>query len=67
MTGTDISTSTICNFLHKSGFTHRKLNRIAGQRNDLLRSQFMFDISIFPSEMLVFLDESGTDRRDALC
>ena len=52
--------------MHKSGFTHRKLNRIAGQRNDLLRSQFMFDISIFPSEMLVFLDESGTDRRDAL-
>lgn len=26
----------------------------------------MFDMSIFPAEMLVFLDESGCDRRDAL-
>lgn len=65
MTGTDISTSTIWNFLHKNGFTHRKLNRVASQRSDVLRSQFMLDMSLFSSEMLVFLDESGTDRRDA--
>ena len=66
LTGTDISITTICNFMHRSGLTHRKLNRVAGQRNDILRSQFMFDTSIFPAEMLVFLDESGTDRRDTL-
>lgn len=65
-TGTHISVSTICNFLHKNGFTHRKLTRIAGQQSEFLRTQFMLDISIFSPEMLIFVDESGTDRRDAL-
>lgn len=66
MTGTEISTSTICKFLHGNGFAHRKLNRIYYHRSDILRFQFMFDMSIIPTEMLVFLDESGSDRRDAL-
>ena len=66
LTGTDISTSTICNFLHENRFSHRKLTRIARQRSDILRCQYMFDTSIFSSEMFVFLDESGSDRRDAL-
>ena len=26
----------------------------------------MSDLSIFPAKMLVFIDESGADRRDAL-
>ena len=66
-TGTQISVSSICTFLHKNGFTHRKLSRISGQRCDFLRSQFMEDLSIFPIDMLVFVDESGSDSRDALC
>ena len=50
----------------QAGFTHRKLTRIAGQRCDFLRSQFMEDLSIFSIDMLVFVDESGSDNRDAL-
>ena len=65
-TGTEISVSSICCFLHKNRFTRRKLTRVAGQRSDFLRSQYMIDISIFPPEMLVFIDESGFDRRDAM-
>ena len=65
-TGTIISTSTICNLLHKNGFSRQKLTRIAGQRNDLLRAQYVFDIGIFSPDMLVFVDETGTDRRDTL-
>ena len=40
-TGTEISVSSIC----------RKLTRVAGQRSDYLRSQYMIDISIFPPEI----------------
>lgn len=65
-TGTQISESTICTFLRKNGFTRRKLSRVAGQRCDFLRSQFMEDLSIFSMDMFVFVDESGSDNRDAL-
>ncbi len=35
-------------------------------RSDFLRSQYIANVSIFSSEMLVFIDESGFDHRDAL-
>lgn len=65
-TGTQISVSSICTFLHKNGFTHRKLSRVSGQRCEFLRSQFMEDLSIFSIDMFVFVDESGSDNRDTL-
>lgn len=64
-TGTSVSISTICNFLRKSGFTRRKLTRVALQRSDELRAEFKSDVSIYSPEMLVFIDETGSDRRDA--
>ena len=63
---TSVSTATICNFLHKNRFTHKRMTRIAWQRCEAQRAQFMSDLSVFPIEMLVFVDESGTDRRDTL-
>lgn len=64
--GTQISFSTICTFLHKNGFTHCKLSRTSGQQSDFLRCHFMEDVSIFNIDMLVFIDESGSDTRDTL-
>ena len=65
-TGTQLSLSSICNFLHHNGFTRQKLARVALQRSDRLRSQYLENISIFKADMLVFIDESGSDRRDCL-
>ncbi len=65
-TGTEISISTICNFLHKSGFTRQKLTRVAVQRNEELRVKFRENVSIFRPEMFVFVDETGSDRRDTM-
>ena len=39
-TGTEITPSAICKFLHKQGFSRRKLTYIALQRSEELRSQF---------------------------
>ena len=36
------------------------------QRNEHLRSEFRSDVSMYPSHSLIFVDESGTDRRDTL-
>ena len=64
-TGTSVAISTISNFLHKNEFSRHKLSRIALQRSDELRAQFIQEISIYKPEMLVFIDETGSNSRDA--
>ena len=65
-TGTSISESAICRFLHKNNFSHKKLQRVARQRSEDLRAQFYSDCSLYSPEMLVFIDETGCDRRHGM-
>ena len=65
-TGTDVSESTICRVLKKNNFSRKKLRHVATQRNESLRAQFQSDVSIYDPEMLLFIDETGTNRRSAL-
>ncbi len=67
-TGTEVHTSTICRFLHESGFTRQKMIIAAKQRSDLLRAEYLLDVSIYKGhpELFVFVDETGADRRDAM-
>ena len=64
--GLDISQGALCKFLHKTGFTRQRLFTYALQRDEYLRAQFAVDISLYSPEMLVFIDETGTDWRDTL-
>ena len=64
--GIVVCLSTICRFLHRSGFSHQKLRIVAIKRDDFLRSQFILDVSIYEPEMLIFLDETGSDRRNTI-
>ena len=57
----ELDTSTICRFLHKSGFTHQKLSLVAAQRDSALRQTYIEDVSVYNPNMFVFLDETGTD------
>ena len=61
-----VDTATNCRFLHASGFSHQKLCLVAKQRDEFIRQQFALDISLYKPEMLVFLDETGTDHRNCL-
>ncbi len=65
-TGTEVSVSTICNFLHKSGFSRKKLSVVALQRSEEIRAQYRLEVSIYKPEMMVFVDETGSDRRAAM-
>ena len=67
-TGTDVDISTICRYLHFSGFTRQKLKVIAKQRSDALRAEYLADMEVYSGhpEMLVFVDETGADRRDCM-
>ena len=58
--------STICRFLHSSGFTHKKLKLVALQRDEFTRQQFKLDVSLYKTEMFIFLDETGGDMRNAV-
>ena len=62
----NIHISNICRSLHQSGFTRQKLRIAAMQRDEFLRQQYISEVSIYSSEMLIFLDETGADRKNAL-
>ena len=61
-----VDVGTICRFLHNSGFTHQKLKIVALLRDEFLCQQFIVDVSVYNTDMLVFIDETGADRRNLL-
>ena len=62
----DVAQSTLCQFLHTQGFSRQKMKLVAKQRDDVQRSTFANEVSIYSADMFIFLDETGTDRRDVL-
>ena len=62
----DVNISTIYRLLHESGFTRQRLRYAAIQRDEMLRQQFILDVSVYTPEMLIFLDETGAYRRNVL-
>ena len=65
-TGVEVADSTICEFLHRVGFTRQKMKLVAKQRDESLRTQYIIDVSLLEPDMFIFIDETGADRRDTL-
>ena len=59
----EVSLSAICKFVHQSGLTRQKLVTTATQRDEFLREQFISDVSVYNPDLLVFIDETGADRK----
>ena len=59
----DVDLSTTCRFLHNIGFTRQKLCLVAKQRDEFIHQKYTIDVSIYTSEMFVFLGETGADQR----
>ena len=64
--GIDVSPSSLCKFLKQSNFRRKKMQLVALQRDQELRSTFLSDVSIYDSQNLVFIDETGCDKKDAI-
>lgn len=64
--GTAVSEETVMRFLKASGFTRKKLQRTAIQRCEDTRARYLLEVEIYKPDMLVFVDESGADRKDAM-
>ena len=66
MTGTYVHLSTICLTVQYLGFSRKRLQYVALQCDDNLRGRFMAEISIFDPDMLVWVDESGFNRKNTI-
>ena len=50
--------------LKKVGFTRQRLRLAALQWDDFLRSKFVSEVSIYIRDSFIFLDETGSDKRN---
>lgn len=66
ITGTIVHISTICRTIHRMGWTRQKLRHIAVQQSLEKRVEYITDISMFDPEMLIWLDETGSDCRSSI-
>jgi transposase len=58
-----VSTYTISRALRSQGWTKKVARRIAQERNADLRNYYLHQLSDFRSYHLIFIDESGCDKR----
>jgi hypothetical protein len=61
--GARVTTSSVGRALASIGWTKKTIRRIAKGRNADLRDSYLYNISDFSPEHLVFADESSCDRR----
>ena len=64
--GTHVHESTLRRFLLRANFTHKKMKLIPIQQNEQLRAKYVAEISQYSPNMLVFVDETGSTRKDAI-
>lgn len=59
----EVSLSSINRLLKSAGWTRKGTHRVARQRNTELRNLYLYKISKHKSYQMIFIDESGADRR----
>ncbi len=62
LTGSVITESAVCRFLQRNNFSHKTLRNIA---RHILREYFKEECRSYAPEMMVFVDETGCDRRSS--
>ena len=66
MFGLEVSVASLCNFLKKSNFSRKKMQLVALQMDQGLRTQFVTDVLLYNADTLIFIDETGCDRRNTI-
>ena len=61
--GVLVSVPTICRTLKYMGCTRQAMHRVVLQKPDALRACFTAEILVYDPHMLVWIDETGCDRR----
>ena len=58
-----VSLSTICRTLQRLGFTRKKLQHVVLRRSETERAEFAEEMSYIDPNMIVWVDETGSDSR----
>ena len=66
LTGTSVHISTICRTVQRLGLTRKKVQLVALQCSISKQAQFMAEIFMFEPHMLVWVDETGSTRRNSV-
>ena len=66
ITGSWYDCATICRTVKRLGMTRQKMRLVAVQRCDAQRARFISEIMEFNPKTLLFLDEAGSTRRNAI-
>ena len=66
MFGVTVSVATICRTLKFMNCTRQVIQHIHIRRNDELRAKFMAEVTTYDPRMLIWLDETGCDRRNCV-
>jgi len=66
VTGSWYDCSTICRTAKRLGLSRQKMKLTAIQRSEVKRAEYISEIQEFKPEMLVFIDETGSDRRNSI-
>ena len=66
ISGTVVSTATLCRLLASYGMTRKKVQHVALQRCLDLRASFVASVFTFAKEMFVWVDESGSNLKGML-
>ena len=64
--GVLVSKATVCRTLKRYGMTRKKVQRVACQRSTILRAKFMSEALVYNRDKFVWIDETGSDRRNCL-
>lgn len=66
LAGIEVSPATVCRVIHRNGFTRKKIQLVALQRSVEHRGRFFAEIQFYQVNQFVWLDETGSDRRDQM-
>jgi len=60
-----VDAATICRTIHRVGMTRQKIKHYSLGRSEARRAEFLEEISYFDPSMIVWVDETGCDLRNA--
>ena len=64
LTGTSVDCFTFCRTANRLGLTRQKILKNYAKQSDAKRAEYMVGIEAFDPERLVFIDETGCDKRN---
>jgi transposase len=60
----EVSLATICRTLYRQGWSRKAVSRAAMERDELLRSGWIYEYADIPKHCFMWLDEAGVSDRD---